>query len=86
MVINAMEKNKTRMKETGFLVGEEVGVLTILYGLVGRRFANATLEERPEWAKGASFSGISKCKDLEAEAFLFYLKSIRRSVWLEPSK
>lgn len=43
MVINAMEKNKTRMKETGFWVGEEVGVLTILYGLVGR-FANATPE------------------------------------------
>lgn len=46
-----MEKNKTRAKETGLLVGAEGGVLPIEYRIVGRGFPQATLGQRPEGSK-----------------------------------
>lgn len=47
----------------------------ILYGIAGKGFAKVTREQRLEGNKEGRFSGISKCKDLEAGACLLYLKS-----------
>lgn len=66
-VINAMETNKTKVKETRLLVGAEEGLLALLYRIVGKGFTKAIFEQGPEGVKGASFSGICKYKDLEQE-------------------
>ena len=77
-------KIKQGWRKQNYRWGQREKCWLLYIELLGEASSGNTWSET-EGSKGASFSGISKCKEFEAGACLSYLKN-RRLVWVELSK